>query len=173
MANERKSAESKLIKRIRRSDSRHEDDTRRTSSEDQPPKLKKTKSLKITKSNSDDNLDAKVNSKAPKFSPSDSKTSPTKTIAPHQAISPIFSNNNLNRSTLNTSNDKLTSPKSSFISNASFNQAPSVNSSPNTSVVVANVTNPIGWTTGEVCKYVVDNKFDPALAQLIQEHVRL
>jgi hypothetical protein len=171
-----RNGEEEVKKRVRRSDSRHENETRKQISDE--PKLKKTKSLKFLKSSSEENASKITQPVTAQFL----KTSPVSNgVKNNMSISPIFSAasalnksgaSNLNGSITGGGGEKLTSPKSSFISNAIFTTAPSANASPKSSVVVSNGTNPIGWTTQEVCKYVVDNKFDPQLAQLIQDQVR-
>lgn len=42
----------------------------------------------------------------------------------------------------------------------------------NNNVNISNSTNPICWTSKDICRYLLDNKFDSNLVYLIEEHVR-
>ena len=154
--------DAKFIKRVRKSDvTKHDDEAA-----EQQPKLKKTKSLRFTKTNSNEETCASSLLLATNFS---NKSSTPVNYASGNLIPSIQA------SQQQTSPEKMQqqqqSPKSSFISNANLNNSTSTNPNPNASVMVTNSSNPIHWSTSEVCKYVTENKFDSSFVHLFKEQV--
>ena len=79
----------------------------------------------------------------------------------------------INRTTDNKNSYISNANISSIINNTTSNHLNKINSN---DVNLSNqqiTSNPLYWTTAEVCKYLLDNKFDPNLTNLIKEHVIL
>lgn len=85
-----------------------------------------------------------------------------------------------NNSILNKTESNNNNNKNSYISNANMSKIISSNLNSNNlnrfngndlSLSQHIASNPLYWNTNEVCNYLLENKFDPNLTNLIREHV--
>lgn len=100
----------------------------------------------------------------------------------NHSLSPVLNNNSYDfgslisqQSNLNNSQQQLTDRQNSLISNANMANITSSIKNNLTNYLANGSTvnissNPVNWTTTDVCKYLTDNKFETNLLYLIQEH---
>jgi hypothetical protein len=92
--------------------------------------------------------------------------------------SPVLSNNINNDERFKKHHSSPSSAQSSFVSasnssliNNSPTSSASTSFSNSNNVTISNPTNPIYWSIDDVCKYLLDNRFDQNLIHLIKENV--
>ncbi len=123
------------------------------------PLVKKQRKIKTSESNEiERSFIIKTNSKQ------DSSVS-LSTSFTHQLSSGV------NRATDNKNSYISNANISSIINNTTSNHLNKINSNDVNLSSQQITSNPLYWTTAEVCKYLLDNKFDPNLTNLIKEHV--